>query len=97
MASEQAESGDSDRIINRIEEGDEIRVSERATPMEVQDVRESEFERAKLELVAENHHGRYLIREQSDGSLTFKVSDSNYWGSTWSKEATDVEVTHDVE
>lgn len=97
MASEQPESGDSDRIINRIEEGDKIRVSERATPMEVQEVRESEFERPKLELVLENRYGRYLIREQSDGSLTFKVSDSNYWGPTWSKEATDVEVTRDVE
>lgn len=79
--------------IPEFEEGEKIKVSERATPMEVEELRDSKFDDAGPELVAENHHGRYLIREEEDGSLTFKVQVSSYWGSSWSKEATDVEVT----
>lgn len=53
-------------------EGDEISVSARDTPMEVTSVDEHDIG-PPVTVEAENHHGRYRLRQHSDGSISLRA------------------------
>lgn len=64
----------SDEVVEQLsalEEGDEITVSERDTPMEVLEVSEGEL--TGVTVTAQNHHGRYNLREHADGSISLRA------------------------
>jgi hypothetical protein len=75
--------------LDRFDAGDKISVSTRATPMEVSKVKtDTDWVGRRVEIIAENGHGRYSITESVDGELTFRVSKPGHWGRSWKPEST---------
>jgi hypothetical protein len=80
--------------LSRFSEGDSIEVSCRKTSMEVLEAEPTpKWEGRVYKVIAENRYGRYQVTEDEDGSFTFYVSSSNYWGNTWSPEESDITVS----
>lgn len=54
-----------------LDNGDEIEVSERETPMEVTGI--AHLRKGAVVIEAKNHHGRYRLRQHLDGSVSFRA------------------------
>lgn len=64
-------SNDDIEELVHLDEGDEIEVSVRETPMVVDHI--EVLRNDSVVLKASNYHGRYTLRQHSDGSVSFRA------------------------